>query len=202
MNPSPPTFLLWLILFLLPAIFYGQSNTVITDQFILKNIHLIDVEKGRVSSHLMNVYVKGQEIEKITKYSPTTTLPNEIPIYDGEEAYLLPGLWDMHAHPDDPEVWRMEPTQAEKDKLLSLFSAYGVTGIRDMAGDLELVNSWKKRIAEGSLIGPEIYAAGPLLDGPNPMWDGSVGINNEQHVPVIVDSLIAAGIDFLKVYSL
>lgn len=32
--------------------------------------------------------------------------------------------------------------------------------IRDMAGDLELANSWKKRIAEGSLIGPEIYAAG------------------------------------------
>lgn len=202
MNPSPPTFYLWFIVFLLPTIFYGQRNAALTDQLILKNVHLVDIEKGRVSSRLMNVYVKGEEIEKITKYSPTAILPSEIPIYDGEEGYLLPGLWDMHAHPDDPEVWRMKPTQAEKDKLLSLFVAYGVTGIRDMAGDLELANSWKKRIVEGTLIGPEIYAAGPLLDGPNPMWDGSVGINNEQHVPVIVDSLIAAGIDFLKVYSL
>lgn len=202
MKPTIPFFPLLFILVLLPVYSCSQNNTAATDQVIIENIHLVDVEKGRVSSHLMNVYIKGQEIEKITRYIPGTPQSNKVPIYDGEGGYLLPGLWDMHAHPDDPEVWRMQPTQAEKDKLLSLFVAYGVTGIRDMAGDLELANSWKKQIKEGTLVGPEIYAAGPLLDGPNPMWDGSVGINDEQHVPFIVDSLIEAGIDFLKVYSL
>ncbi len=202
MNLNLYHFPLCFLFFLLPTTSYSQNDNAISGQIVLQNIHLVDVEKGRVSPHLMNVHIKGQEIENITRYLPGKSQANEIPIYDGEGGYLLPGLWDMHAHPDDPEVWRMQPTQAEKDKLLSLFVAYGVTGIRDMAGDLELANSWKKRIDEGTLVGPEIYAAGPLLDGPNPMWDGSVGINDEQHIPFIVDSLIEAGIDFLKVYSL
>ena len=69
-------------------------------------------------------------------------------------------------------------------------------------GSLDVVKDWRQKGKNGSLLVPEIYAAGPLLDGPNPMWDGSIGINSPDHVPQIVDSLIAEGVDFLKVYSL
>ncbi len=108
----------------------------------------------------------------------------------------------MHAHPDDPKIWRMNPKDEEKDKLLTLLIMHGVTGIRDMAGDIQLAKRWKKTIGNGNLIGPEIFAAGPLIDGPNPMWDGSVGIDGPNNVKQVVDSLISEGVDFLKVYSL
>lgn len=187
-----------LLLLLFIETLHTQSTP--SSSYILANVRIIDVEKGKLQKGLRDVYIEQDQIVKIDRHQ--IALLEQANVVDGRGQFLLPGLWDMHTHPDDPEVWRMKPTDAEKDKLLGLFIAYGVTGIRDMAGDLELANSWKKRIETGELLGPIIYAAGPLLDGPNPMWDGSVGINNEEHVPVIVDSLIEAGIDFLKVYSL
>lgn len=168
--------------------------------FILANVQVVNVEKGKLWKGTKDIHIEHDRIVKIDKHQPL--LLGQPNVIDGKSQFLLPGLWDMHTHPDDPEVWRMKPTNTEKDKLLGLFIAYGVTGIRDMAGDLALANSWKRRIKSGELLGPLVYAAGPLLDGPNPMWDGSVGINDEAHVPIIVDSLIEAGIDFLKVYSL
>ena len=96
----------------------------------------------------------------------------------------------------------MNPDEGSRDLLMPLFVMHGVTGIRDMAGSLQVVNDWREKIASGTLIGPAIYAAGPLIDGPNPMWDGSIGIPSTKHVKQKVDSLIDAGVDFLKVYSL
>lgn len=188
------------LLHLILLILSFQALHAQSSSYVLANVRVIDVKKGKLWRGLQDVHIEQDRIIKIDKHRPD--LLEQEQVVDGQGHFLLPGLWDMHTHPDDPEVWRMQPTNAEKDKLLGLFIAYGVTGIRDMAGDLELANSWKNRIKTGELQGPIIYAAGPLLDGPNPMWDGSVGINNEEHVPIIVDSLIEAGIDFLKVYSL
>ncbi|MCB0580014.1 MAG: hypothetical protein KDD10_11995 [Phaeodactylibacter sp.] len=67
----------------------------------------------------------------------------------------------MHTHPDDPEVWWMNPVPEHRDLLMPLFVIYGVTGTRDMAGSLEVVNDWRRRIKAGTLAGPEIIAAGP-----------------------------------------
>ena len=62
----------------------------------------------------------------------------------------------------------MKPPPQEKEKLLTLLIANGVTGIRDMAGDLRLLQQWRARVGNGTIVGPHIYACGPLLDGPKP----------------------------------
>lgn len=165
----------------------------------IENVNIVDVESGSILQG-MDVIVKGDRIHDVVK-SGTTEI-DAIRKVDASGQYLIPGLWDMHAHPDDPEMWRMNPDEASRDLLLPLFVLHGVMGIRDMAGSLKVVNDWREKMANGSLLGPKIVAAGPLIDGPNPMWDGSIGISSTKAVKPTVDSLQVVGVDFLKVYSL
>ncbi|WP_222983889.1 amidohydrolase family protein [Flagellimonas meishanensis] len=176
-----------------------QENEQLVGDTLITNVNIVDVESGKIIPE-QDVLISGERIKSIRPSKKARyTAPNQI---NGAGKYMIPGLWDMHAHPDDPEVWRMDPKTEEKDRLLPLFVINGVTGIRDMGGDIDLVKRWRENYASGELFAPKIFAGGPLLDGPNPMWDGSVGIEGPEQVKNVVDSLINAGVDFLKVYSL
>ena len=59
-------------------------------------------------------------------------MPPGVRAIDARGMFLIPGLWDMHIHPDDPEVLHLNPTKAEKELWLPAFVANGVTGARDM----------------------------------------------------------------------
>lgn len=187
------------------VLFFGlfgscSKNPVISGDTLISDVNVVDVASGVIMPH-QDIVIRRNRIAHIAnadgadEYKVARTL-------NASGKYIIPGLWDMHAHPDDPEVWRMHPGERQKDSLMPLFIAFGVTGIRDMGGSLELVKRWRALYKQGELLAPEIYACGPLLDGPNPMWDGSVGIRGPEQVPEIVDSLMAAGADFLKIYSL
>jgi len=108
----------------------------------------------------------------------------------------------MHAHPDDPEVWHLDFEPEDRDLLVPQFPLWGVTGIRDMGGAWETIVDWRRRIADGSLLGPRIVAAGPLVDGPRPMWPGSIAAGTAGEGRAAVDSVVALGADFVKVYQL
>ncbi len=178
-----------------------SSKKEITGSLRITGVNIIDVVGDGVSKSPMDIIIEDQRIKAIEE-SGSYAVNDNIETFEANGKYVIPGLWDMHAHPDDPEIWRMNPKDEEKDRLLTLLVLHGVTGIRDMAGDLQLAKRWKRMVLSGELIGPEIFAAGPLIDGPDPMWDGSVGINGPSNVRQVVDSLISEGVDFLKVYSL
>ena len=71
---------------------------------------------------------------------------------------VIPGLWDMHVHWYDKQS-------------LTLFIANGVTGVRQMFGNPDLLR-WRDEIARGSLEGPRMVVASPILDGDPPIWPG------------------------------
>jgi hypothetical protein len=77
-----------------------------------------------------------------------------------------PWFWDMPLH----GVRRLVP--AGKDVTLPLFVANGVTGVRDMGGELSLA-SLAQEIAAGTLIGPRMVISGPMLDSPQPRFPSS-----------------------------
>ncbi len=149
----------------------------------------------------VTVVIAGYRIVQIGR-TAAVSMPSRARIVDGRGKFLIPGLWDMHAHPDDPELWPVNPPEKEKESLLTLLIANGVTGIRDMGGDLKLLQDWRNRIGAGTMIGPRIKACGPLLDGPKPMWPGSIAISNEEQARQAVRDLKKARADFVKVYSL
>ncbi len=101
--------------------------------------------------------------------------------------YLMSGLADMHTH-----------TWGEAD--LVLFLANGVTTIRNMWGSARQL-AWRKRIANGLLLGPTIYTAGPLIDGKPPIWNSSKVVETREQAEEEVAREKKLGYDFVKVYN-
>lgn len=163
----------------------------------LTHVTVIDGTGAPPKSDL-TIVLAGYRIADIGKGIP---IPHTARVIDATGSFVIPGLWDMHAHPDDPELWPSHPNEQEKASLLTLLIANGVTGIRDMGGDLKLLQDWRTRTSAGVLIGPHIRACGPLLDGPSPMWPGSVAISDAEQARKTVRDLKRQRADFIKVYS-
>jgi imidazolonepropionase-like amidohydrolase len=88
------------------------------------------------------------------------------------------------------------------DRLfLPLLIANGVTGVREMFSRSAWVDSTRAAIARGAFAGPRIVGAGHILDGRPAIWPGSATATTADEGRRAVDSLRAAGADFIKVYS-
>ena len=103
----------------------------------------------------------------------------------------------MHVH----EVFGDWLPRNEK-VVLPLFVANGITGVRDMGGDLDVLKVWRAQIAAGRLLGPRMVIAGPMLDGPSPRFPSSAPVANAADGRRVVDELKARGVDFIKIQSL
>ncbi|MBI3940293.1 MAG: amidohydrolase family protein [Acidobacteria bacterium] len=141
----------------------------------------------------VTVVIEGDRIRRITGPGPAA-IPKSVQTVDAAGQFLIPGLWDMHVH----TLRRGRP-----EAFLSLFVANGVTGVRDMGGDLlDQLPQLREEIAKGKLIGPRIVAPGPVLDGPQPLSSSSIAVSNDEEARSAVVSLKRRGADFIKVYSL
>jgi imidazolonepropionase-like amidohydrolase len=89
-----------------------------------------------------------------------------------------------------------------KEVTLPLFIANGITGVRDMGGELDVLQKWRKEISAGTLIGPRIVMSGPMLDGPQPRFPSSIAIKTSDDGRRTVDDLKHRGADFIKLQSL
>lgn len=176
-----------LILLLFPFISTAQSPRAIA----FKHVTVIDMT-GTSAQPNMTVLIVGNRIQAIGKRRKVP-VPTGAQVVDLKGKFLIPGLWDMHVHALWP--WRIET-------YFPLFIANGVTGVRDMYGDFNLVKQVRQQIAEGTLIGPRIIASGPIIDGPEPEWRGSIAISTQADAIQTVDSLKSRGVDFIKVYNL
>src|SRR5438445_7709024 len=83
--------------------------------------------------------------------------------------------------------------------------ANGVIGVRDMGGDLPVLQQWRKEIADGGIIGPRMVISGPMLDGYLPdgklRFPSSIPITTPASAVAAVDTLKAQGVDFIKIQS-
>jgi len=109
---------------------------------------------------------------------------------DATGKYLIPGLWDMHVH------------GTSVPGFTNLYLANGVTGIRDMFDPTSATFKIRDNIAAGKMDGPHIIAAGKIVDGDPPIWQGSAVARNAEEGRKAVDQVLKEGSDFVKVYSL
>jgi imidazolonepropionase-like amidohydrolase len=125
----------------------------------------------------------------VTAVGPVADIavPPEARVIYGNGRWLSPGLIDMHAH-----IRAVD---------LDLYLRNGVTTVRDMAG-LPSVLALARRIEDGEIGGPRIVAGSRLIDGPtpaNPQF--SVPLLGAASAPGVVDSELARGCSFIKVYD-
>ncbi|MEX2284468.1 MAG: amidohydrolase family protein [Gemmatimonadota bacterium] len=172
----------------------------------ITNLTVVDVENGRIIPEQV-VLIKGN---RITVVADAARVRFAMParVIDGTGKYMMPGLWDMHAH----LTLSGRPTTIE----LPLFVAHGVTGVRVMgancrrpapglSGCLEAHRDWQQKIERGELIGPRLVA---LASWP---VNGSAGITDSMppyFKAVTTDDgrqlaryFKQRGVDFIKIYN-
>jgi len=183
--------LLLLFLFGLPAGSSAQTPSV----FSIVNVTVIDVTEGSARAH-RTVVVRNGKIEDVL-YTPDAKGKAPGLRINGTGKFLIPGLWDMHVHTVFGDWF-----PRAKEITLPLFIANGVTGVRDMGSDLDVLQQWRKEISAGTLIGPRIVMSGPMLDGPQPRFPASIAIKTPEDGRRAVDELRKRGADFIKLQSL
>ena len=139
----------------------------------------------------MTVIIVDNYISTIDK-TGNVPLPKNALVIDATGKYLIPGLWDMHVH----------LAISGNEKSFPMYIANGITGIRDMGGDLDSIKKWRQQSAAGNLLAPHIVAAGPILDGKTPGFPLRVTVENAAAGKKVVDSLKKRGVDFIKVHNL
>jgi imidazolonepropionase-like amidohydrolase len=183
-----------LCVLLIAAACLAQSTTSST--LIIHDVTVIDARGAPAKPH-QTVIMRDGKIEAIN--SSGGALGEKLPgtHVDGTGKYLIPGLWDMHVHMVFGDWF-----SRGKEVTLPLFIANGITGVRDMGGELEVLQKWRKKIAAGTLIGPRIVMSGPMLDGPKPRFPSSIAIKTPEDGHRAVDDLKRRGADFIKLQSL
>jgi len=181
---------------LLIVLVTGTVSAAAQESFlVISHVNLIDATGSPVQAD-MTVIVEGARISRIAK-SDTVRVPKAARVVDGRGKYLIPGLWDMHVH-ENFGTW----IPADEKITPVLFVVNGVTGVRDMGGDLETLKNWRARIADGKLLGPRMIISGPMLDGPVPQFPSSAPVKDAAEGRRIVDELQKGGADFIKIQSL
>jgi imidazolonepropionase-like amidohydrolase len=140
----------------------------------------------------MTVLIDGERIAAVGG-SGEVAVPDKAQVVEGAGKFLIPGLWDMHAHWGPGYAFMAAP-------YLPLFTANGVTGIRMMAGH-PVYLQWRRQLTEGTLAGPRMVLAGIIVDGPKPFWRDSIATNTPDDGRQAVQGTQQDGYDFVKVYS-
>ncbi|MEO5718066.1 MAG: amidohydrolase family protein [Chthoniobacterales bacterium] len=184
----------WLCLRVLVLITISWSGRVLADADALALTHVTVIDgTGAAPLPDRTLLVTGNRITSITTAPP----PSGARAIDASGKFLIPGLCDMHVHiagvSADPK-W-------SKSTLLPLLVANGITTVRDMGGDLAALQEWRKKIAAGKLIGPRIFAPGPMLDGGKSQLPDLLAVGSPNEGRTAVRELKARNADFIKVLS-
>jgi imidazolonepropionase-like amidohydrolase len=132
------------------------------------------------------VVVEG---DRITFAGPRAQvkIPKGATVVDAKGKYVLPGLWDMHAHFEQVE-WG------------PIYLAAGVTTVRDVGNEFDFIKSVRDAIKSGHGLGPRLLLAG-IVDGNSKMALGIIRADNADEARAVVNRYKDAGFDQIKIYS-
>jgi len=174
------------LLLMLCATLFAQSRRG-GSALVIRDVTVIDCTGAKPQAG-MTVVIRGDRIAEIAKVADVA-IPKSARVIEGSGKFLIPGLWDMHGHLTDAG-----PTAP------ALLIENGVTGVRDMGGDLVLVQRLRREITAGKRIGPHIVTAGPFLDGQDQAkWH--LKATNAAEARELVRSIKQRGADFVKIHN-
>lgn len=178
----------FLIRFMFLFIIFSSCHNTKEHQLVISNVNIIDVRTGNVLEG-KTVAIDSNYITEI--YDRKINVSEGTRVIDGTAKFLIPGLWDMHVH--------HKGNYSDSNPLLI---ANGVTGVREMWGDMYYHQKILKGITDGTMDVPDVYTGSPIIDGKPVIWPGSIGVSNAEEARKTAIEQIESGIDFLKVYSL
>ena len=131
---------------------------------ILTNATLIDCVDPKPAANTTVVVDDGRIAEIVKGSRPD--IARDASAIDLHGAYLLPGLWDVHIHPDYlslAEVPLPQQVAIFGHRLMSALTESGIIGFR-CAGTHHFMDvAWKRAFDAGQYVGPRLYACGHFL---------------------------------------
>lgn len=153
--------------------------------------------EGSAVQRDMTVIVRGDRISDIGM-TGRVAIPPEARVVEADGKYLIPGLWDMHAH----IFWH------RGDTFFHLYALAGVTAVRDMSAPVPMaeIEAHRKRLAAGTLTGPRLIAvAGRLIAGASGPRGETYHPEALVRTPAEARAAVVArkrmGVDFIKVHG-
>ena len=176
----------WLVsLFLLYSV---SASAQKNNALVIAHVTVIDCT-GAAAKPNSTVVLTGGLVSAVGP-SETVTVPTGVRVVEANGKFLIPGLWDMHGHLTD--------ATADAFPLLIM---NGVTGVRDMGGNLAQIDRWRSEIASGMRVGPHIVRAGPFVDGPKEGVSNRLTVRTAEEARQAVRDLKAKKVDFIKVHN-
>ena len=108
-----------------------------------------------------------------------------------DNKYVMPGLIEMHAH-------MMADSYEE---IFKTMLSFGITTLRIPAASAEAMVAFRDKIAAGEAIGPRIFTAGELIDGPGIgsfFWDK---LRTEEQMRKEIRRQAKIGVNYIKLYA-
>ncbi len=167
----------------------------------IRNVTVIPMTGAGVAAG-QTVVVRDGRIAEIGSAADVSA-PSDAVVVDGTGKFLIPGLFEMHAH-----------TSKSRASALGLFVVHGVTTIRDQGSEHAEVLRWRREIRTGGRVGPRMLIAGPYLeslrniermrrDPPEervePFERARVPVASPNDARRVIDSLAALEIDHFKI---
>ena len=115
----------------------------------------------------------------------SVNIPKNAKVIDVSGKFLLPGLWDMHAHFYQPEFG---PT----------YLAAGITTARDVGNDIEYGTSLRDAARQGRGLGPRMLLAG-YIDGKDEGHGFDVQVETPEEARAAVQRYKNAGYEQIKI---
>jgi imidazolonepropionase-like amidohydrolase len=144
----------------------------------------------------MTALIIDHRITAVGSFS-SISIPHHAQVIDATGKFLIPALIDSHIH----LTGAGEP-DGSREFFLPLLLANGIATVRDMGGYLESLVPLRRDIHDGKRLGPEIFFAGPYLDGNPPSFQPSLVVTNGVEASENVRTLVQRGVDFIKVQSI
>jgi hypothetical protein len=192
--------LFWLLLVTVIGLFAPTANAQQrsgSSPIVITHVTVINPGTSSVRAN-QTIVISGNRIKEVS--DSVATVPKNARIINATGHYLIPGLWDMHVHSAFGDWF-----PGGRDIILPLFVANGVTGVRDMCGDVPVLMDWRKEIAAGEILGPRMVISGPMLDGYLPngklRFPSSIPVTTPASAVAAVNLLKTQRVDFIKVQS-
>ncbi len=173
-----------------------------TNVLVIEDVTVIPVD-GTAPLANATVIIRGARIDAV---GVGLAAPRGARVIDGQGRYVIPGLFEMHAH-----------TSKTRSSALGLYIANGVTTIRDAGGDHEELLRWRREIRAGTRVGPRLLIAGPYLESARnvdrmrktppeemvePVERTRIPVGSPERARLVLDSLAELELDFLKIRTI
>ncbi|UZD22685.1 amidohydrolase family protein [Algoriphagus halophytocola] len=170
---------------LLLIAFCSFTFNAFSQSYLISNVHIISMENDQVLEN-QSLLVSDGKIKAIAPMDEASTFDGHT-VYDGQGAYLFPGLAEFHSH---IPVAENGDTRLQEEAMW-LYLANGVLRVRGMIGHGSHL-PLKERIDSGELAGPKLFLSGPSFRGAT--------VSSPEQAAQMVRDEKAAGYDHLKLH--